>query len=236
MRDKIIALAVSHQYDAAEALLAELETKKAFQKGICLQFIMKMKAIIYEAKNGSTPAVLDMLQNALQITWPGFDDQDIKCINSIADRPLAYYEISILNQIAMYYRNIGDYLHAAKLYERIKDSMDNSYVDEIEKARMYGALLYNYSKTLTQMARYEEALVIINEGVNFELRGRRLQNLPDFAINQAICLLELGRNTESIPYFALGYYGASMFADFGSVENMSIIKDYVFERLDINLA
>jgi len=234
MRDKIIALAVSHEYEAAGALLGELETKKAFQKGICLQFVMKMKAIIYEAKNGPTPIVLEMLREALQITWPNFDDRDIKCVNSISDRPLAYYEISILNQIAMNYRNIGDYSHAAKLYERIKDSMDNSYVDELEKARMYGALLYNYAKTLSQMARYEEALVIIEEGVNFELRGRRLQNLPDFALNKALCLLEMGQNEECLPYFAQGYYGASMFADFGSGENMAVIRDYVKERLGID--
>jgi len=234
MRDKIIALAVSHEYEAAETLLEALSSKKTFQKGICLQFISKMKAIIYSTKNGPTPTGLAMLREALQISWPGFDEQDPKYINSISQRPLAYYEISILNQVAMHYRNTGDYPHAAKLYERLRDSMDNSYVDELEKARMYGALLYNYSKTLAQMARYEEALAIIDEGVNFELRGRRLQNLPDFATSKALCLLELGRKEESIPYFAQGYYGASMFTDFGGAENMQVIQDYVQEKLNIN--
>jgi len=233
MRDKIIALTVSREYNAAEALLMELENKKTFQRGICLQFVLKVKAILYEAKFGSNPNVLVMLRDAIQVTWPAFDDQDIKCINSISERPLAYYELSILNQIAMYYRNIGDYTHAAKLYERLKDSMDNSYVDELEKARMYGALLYNYSKTLAQMTRFEEALTIIEEGFYFELRGRRLQNLPDFAITKALCLYEQGKKNESIPYFAQGYYGASMFADFGSEENMAVIKDYVHEKLGV---
>jgi len=234
MRDKIIALAVSNEYEAAEALLLELENKRAFQKGICLQFVKKMKAIIYGAKTGPTPDILQMLREALQITWPHFDEREPKYVNGISSRPLAYYEISILNQIAMHYRETGDYSHAAKLYERLKDSMDNSYVDELEKARMYGALLYNYSKTLAQMARYDEALNIIEEGVNFELRGRRLQNLPDFTINKALCLLELGRQDESIPYFAQAYYGASMFADFGGKENMAVIEDYVKERLGIS--
>ena len=233
MRDKIIALAVSHEYEAAEELIKELEGKKNFQKGICLQFIKKMKAIIHSAKNGPTPDCLQMLRKALQITWPNFDERDPRYVNNIAQRPLAYYEISILNQITMHYRNTGDYLQAVKMYERLRDSMDNSYVDELEKARMYGALLYNYSKTLIQMARYEEALAIIDEGVNFELRGRRLQNLPDFAINKAFCLLEMGRKEESIPYFAQAYYGASMFADFGGTGNMTIIQDYVQEQLGI---
>ncbi|MCL2528164.1 MAG: hypothetical protein FWE42_07055 [Defluviitaleaceae bacterium] len=233
MRDKIIALAVCHEYDAAEALLNELESKRTFQKGICLQFVKKMHAILYGAKNGPTPEGLQMLREALQITWPNFDESDQRNVNSISQRPLAYYEISILNQIAMHYRSAGDFPHAAKLYERLRDSMDNSYVDELEKARMYGALLYNYSKTLAQMARYEEALVIIEDGVNFELRGRRLQNLPDFAINKALCLLEMGRTEESIPYFAQAYYGASMFADFGGSENMAVIQEYVMERLGI---
>jgi len=233
MRDKIIALVVSSQYEAAEELLKELEAKKTFQKGICLQFIKKMKAIIQTAKTGPTPDCLDMLREALQITWPGFDETGQKYVNSISSRPLAYYEISILNQIAMHYQSIGSYAHAAKMYERLKDSMDSSYVDELEKARMYGALLYNYSKTLVLMARYDEALGIIEEGVNFELRGRRLVNLPDFAINKAFCLLELGRREESIPYFAQAYYGASMFADFGTSGNMAVIKEYVYEQLGI---
>jgi len=233
MRDKIIALAVSHEYEAAEALLQELAAKKTFQKGICLQFVKKMEAIIHDAKHGPTPQVLEMLCTALQITWPAFDETNPKCINSIAIRPLAYYEISILNQIAMHYRNIGDYPTAIKLYERLRESMDNSYVDELEKARMYGALLYNYAKSLAQMTRYDEALSIINEGINFELRGRRLQNLPDFAICKALCLLEVGRKEESIPYFAQGYYGAGMFADFGGTQNMTIIIDYVCEKLGI---
>jgi len=233
MRDKIIALAVSHEHEAAEELLKELEAKRAFQKGICLQFIKKMKAIIYSAKNGPTPDCLQMLREALQITWAGFDERSKQYIDGISNRPLAYYEISILNQIAMHYRDAGDYAHAAKMYEKLKHSMDNSYVDELEKARMYGALLYNYSKTLSLMADYEEALQIIDEGINFELRGRRLQNLPDFAINKACCLLELGKKEESIPYFAQAYYGASMFADFGGSQNMAIIQEYTRERLGI---
>ena len=233
MRDKIIALAVSHEYEAAEELLKELEAKRAFQKGICLQFVKKMKAIIHSAKNGPSPYCLQMLREALQITWPGFDESDSKFIENIGNRPLAYYEISILNQIAMHYRDAGDYAHAAKMYEKLKHSMDNSYVDELEKARMYGALLYNYSKTLSLTAHYHEALQIIDEGFNFELRGRRLQNLPDFAINKACCLLELGEKEESIPYFAQAYYGASMFADFGGIQNMAVIQEYVRERLGI---
>jgi len=233
MRDKIIALAVSHEYEAAEELLKELESKRAFQKGICLQFIKKMKAIIYSAKHGPTPCGLDMLREALQITWPGFDERDGTYIENIASRPLAYYEISLLNQIAMHYRDAGDYACAAGMYEKLKHSMDNSYVDELEKARMYGALLYNYSKALILLRQYERALVIIEEGVNFELRGRRLQNLPDFAINKAFCLVELGKNEESIAYFAQAYYGSSMFADFGGGHNMAVIQDYVRQRLGI---
>jgi len=233
MRDKIIALIASNEYEAAEALLSELETKKAFQKGICLQFIVKMKAILHESKFGSTPEVLDMLREALRITWPTFDDSETKCINSISERPLAYYEISILNQIAMHYRNIGEFQHAVRIYERLKDSMDNSYVDELEKARMYGALLYNYSKTLAQMSRYEEALAIIEEGEIFELRGRRLNNLPDFAITKALCLLELGRKEESLSYFAQGFFGASMFADFGG-QDMDILREYVLEKIGVD--
>ena len=234
MRDKIIALAVSHEYEAAEELLKELEAKRAFQKGICLQFVKKMKAIIHNAKNGPTPDSLQMLREALQITWPDFDDNDEGCIESISRRPLAYYEISLLNQLAMHHRDAGNDPHAAKIYEKLKYNMDNSYVDELEKARMYGALLYNYSKTLILMAQYEKALKIIDEGVEFEQRGQRLTNLPDFSLNKAVCLLELGKKEDSIPHFALAYYGSGLFLDFGGRQNMAAIQEYAEERLGMS--
>jgi len=234
MRDKIIALVASHEYEAAEELLKELEGKRAFQKGICLQFIKKMQAIIFNAKNGPTPECLEMLREALQITWPGFDERSQEYIQNISMRPLAYYEISILNQIASHYRDINDYTHAAKMCEMLKHNMDNYYVDELEKSRMYGALLYNYSKALILMKQYDEALKIIDQGVEFEQRGQRLLILPDLTMNRAICLLELGKKEESTPHLALAYYGASMFADFGGRQNMAIIKEYAKERLGVD--
>ena len=232
MRDKIIALTASREYDAAAELLKELAGKKSFQKGICLQFVKKMEALILSAKKGNTPEVLEILREALKITWPAFDERDQKCVNGIAVRPLAYYEISILNQIAMHYCNTGESALAVKIYERIRDSMDTFYVDELEKARTYGPLLFSYAKALTMMERYSEALAVADAGIEFEQRGQRLLHLPDLVATKAVCLLELGRKDESLSYFALAYYSAGLFEE-DLAETGAAIWDIVKERLGV---
>ena len=46
-------------------------------------------------------------------------------------------------------------------------------------------------------------------------------------------MLELGEKKESLPYFALAFYGSIIFAEYGGVNNAKIIFDYVRGHLGV---
>ena len=231
MRDKVLDLVIRRKYADAETLLPALKKRKHFQKGIGLQFIKLVEVIVFGGVGGTdNPACLDMLREALQLTWPGFDERDPRFINSIPHQRITRNEISLIHQIAGYYTDTGNNAHAAKIYERLKDNMDLNIADERAKAVMYGAVIYGYSRPLIRTQQFDDALKVIEEGEILELRGRHLNNLPNYAVSKAIGLFSLGEKEKSIPYFAQSYYGFSLFVDFGYGGHMDIIRDHVKEH------
>jgi transcriptional regulator with XRE-family HTH domain len=221
-RDEIMSRLVNRQYDAAEKLLAELETSEAYHTGVNLQFIKNAKASIIESKEGYNNNHINMVREALKITRPDFDE------NKIPQYRLTYYELMLINKMAIHDTENNNRNHGLKIFERLRDSMNGSYADESEKIRMYSVVLYNYSKNLGLQKRYDEALEIIAEGEELELRHGSFKLLPDFSINKACDLLEMGEKEKSVPYFALAYYGSLLLKD-----DAAVINDYVRERLGI---
>ena len=225
MRDEVNSRLVTLKFESAAELLVELKEKKSYKNGFGLQFVKGAEATIFASREGwDNPRYLKMLEDALKITKPKFDEK-------MVDRyRLTYQEIILVNEIAMYYCESKKLSRGIRLFERLRDSMDDHYVDEHEKMRMYTLVLYNCSKYMGQKERYAEALEIVTEGENLELKHRQLTLLPSFAINRACCMLETGKKKESVPYFALAYYG---FALLGESFNQQATANYVEEHLEM---
>ena len=225
-RDEINVNIVNLKFDKAEKLLEVLKGKKAYKKrNIGQQFIKEAEATIFASKKGyDKPEYLAMLMEALKITIPDFDEKEVDKYN------LAYAEITIINQMAIHYCEAGDTRRGVKLFERLIDSLNDSYVDEHEKVRTYITVLYNYSKYLGIMKRYDEALEIVDEGEMLSISHGAFTLLPSFAINRACNLLDLGKKEESVPYFAMAFYGT---VTLDEKNNYLKIIDYVKEHLGI---
>jgi transcriptional regulator with XRE-family HTH domain len=225
MRNEIIAQLILGKADEAEAVLNELETHFDYRKGSNLQFILIAKARLTLKREGYGEAYLKLVNMAIRITIPDFNDKEIYKYR------LTYNEITLINMLALYYANNNEIPQAVRIYERLRDSINTFYVDEYEKIRMYALIMYNYSKYLGLMKRYDEALEIIAEGVAYDVRHSRLSILPSFMTNKACDLLEMGKAEASVPYFALAYYGAELLE---KVESKNINANYVKERLNIS--
>ena len=226
-RDEINSRLANDQYELAAELLPELKTKKRFKdkKGICAQFIKNAEASIFASRNGSGhPEYLEMLKVAMDATRPKFDERKADTYR------LGYYELMIANQMAIYYCETGDLPRGLKLFDRLRDGMNDYHVDEREKVRMYPTILYNYSKYLGWASRRQEAIQMVKEGEEMGLRHKRLTLLPRFAINKAYGLQELGQKKESVPFWALAYYGSKLLGD---KVNAPIVANYVREHLGI---
>ena len=228
IRDDIIALLPERRWQEAEILLEQLKNEKEYKKGVNIQFIKMVEAsvFLYKEEEKYTESYLDMLYDALKITIPKFHESMIEHYH------LSLYEIILINKVALYFCGTGQRFKGIKFFERLKESMDRTYVDELEKMNMYGTILYNYSKSLGLEGRYKEALEIIAIGEKLCVKHGRLTLLPSYAVNKACDLLELGKKEESLPYFAMSYYGCGSVR---RIEDRKITKDYVEDTLNLVL-
>ena len=232
MRDRINTLLVLNEYDEAEALLdlLSIETEEDNEPSLKLQFVLYSKATILHGKDGKTGEHLAMLQKALAITLPNFAEK------ALAKYRLSYSEIIIINQLAGYYASQNDdkmRKRGLKIYKDLAKAMNTYIVDEDEKVRMFETILYNQSKYLGVDRQYEKALKVVTEGERLAREHCRLRSLPGFAINRACDMYELGKKKESLPYFALAFYGSVIFAEYDGVDSARIIHDYVKAHFDI---
>jgi len=207
LRDQAEEMLIAQRYSEAGILLKELESMRQFVKNnVNKQFIETGKALIHAFRHASPPPEFpEMLLNALRITYPKFTELNIK------QNPLTYNEIFIINAYAGYYKDIGDASRAADIYERLLRNLNERYVDEVAKARMYSTIVLNYSSCLGRKEDRYEALAVIEEGMKIEQKHQRLTMLPGLSFNKGYNMLKMGRDKESIPHFALAYYSATMF-------------------------
>ena len=146
---------------------------------------------------------------------------------------MTFNEIAIVAQYAAYYSTIDDHARAVEIYGRLYRNITSKYADDVVKARMYSTILLNYSTCLGRMGRLSEALAIIIEGENFARNHGRLTLLPSLAFNRGYALLMMGKKEESIPYFALSYFGTSLFSQHKKADFLPTIRKFVKDKLMI---
>jgi len=230
LREEIYMLLFNIQFDKANRLLNELERDEEYKKkNVNLQFIKMSRAIIFDDRNshGQDPTYLAMLMDALLHTCKDFDE------NKIESYALTYCEALLINQIASYHGNTGNISRAVNMYGQLCSNIDRRYTDDTLKARIYATIMYNYSKYLGLSGDRLKALAIIEQVENYERDRERLVRLHNFNGNKAYGLYMLGRQEESVPYFALAYYGAVMVADYGGTKFSITTRNFVREHFGI---
>jgi len=229
LRDRINTLFRERRHDVAEQLLGELESMKNAQKQKVLrQFVKMSKAIILNAQQSAPhPDFPGMLADAMKITCPNFDERNINRYY------LTHNESSIINCYAGHFVEVGDLPRANDIYEQLYRNLARKYVDEYELSRAFSTVLFNYSTSLGRSDRQNEAMSVITDGENFEKRRRNLVELPGFAYNRGYNMVALGEKEKSLPYFAMAYYGASLFAKQGLAVYLPYIQGTVSREFRI---
>ena len=227
LRDEIVLSIGTFQKERAKELLKKLESKKSYGERVNRQFILYANATLFGKDNGNKEEYLSMLYKAIRITISHFNEKEISHYR------LTHNEISIINLIANHYAATGEIERAIEIFSRLRTSMDKYYVDEAEKVRLYGSIMYNFSIYLGTNGQYDDALDVIADGEAFALRHDSLNILAILAINKACDLLEIGSHNESIPFFAMAFFGAVMFGKYRHRNDVSVIRDYVKKNLGL---
>jgi len=235
MRDELNSRLAHRRYAEAEDLLQKLKTKKAYQKGVNLQFIRLAEASIYREKNGYNDTHLEMLIKAWGTVrgTPNEDTPDEYTFDedAIINQRLTFKEVTTVNQIAIHLCETGQQRKGLRLFEDLIKNMDKFYVDNTEKMRMYPAILYNYSKNLGRAGMRKDAFALAIEGDEICAGDGDLDMLSSFAGNRAYSLQDLGDKEKSVPIFAQAYHSSGMV---GKIENQNITKQYVKKRFNID--
>jgi len=230
LRDYIHLLLVTNNHDKAAEELVKLKEYKKYNTGVNLQFILRAEAMLFMKNHGAkNPEFEKQLIEALALTWPDYNEDDLY------RKPLTYNESIIIDCLAISYMASEDYKRACKIYEALISNLDRRYVDVREKSRMYAGLIYNYSICLAKLDRRSDALEIIQQAEEFEQRHGVLNVLPLLTYNKAFNLYEKSEKEKSLAYFAMAYYGFTIFKEHGRANAISIARNRVKKNFGIIL-
>ena len=214
-----------HGIKKAGALIEEMEQDEAFASKENQQFLLMKKASLAFLL-GNACNMYNYALEAIKITKPHFDDSKIESYAMSLD------EVWLINQfaIACFLKDLPE--KSAGIFTALKSAIDRRDVYGDELINTYASLLYNLSKNLSLLKRYEECLNVCDEGIEWSTKHRNSFHHPLFMSNKSYCLLHLGRKEEAVGLLKMVY---AIFMGFGRYSELSQIKNYVEMEFDIKI-
>lgn len=146
---------------------------------------------------------------------------------------MTYEEILLLNNIAIQYAHLGDIETAIKLLYHIKIFYGKQVCDIEEALRTKSMVLYNLSKYLGLVERYDECISVCGEGIKLATETGRCLDLSNTYYNLSWSLYHRnkpGDKEASLYYMKLAYYNACTMNKKASIEKYSKV---ILDRYDI---
>ncbi|MDR1664270.1 MAG: helix-turn-helix domain-containing protein [Clostridiales bacterium] len=177
----------------AEKIVKRLEKAGKHRKNILdRQFLYRARATIAGHKK-EWQAMYDYAFEGLNLTIKDFKEDEID------QSVISFDEIHLINQLATARNFLSPDLEAAtNIYARLKTTLDYGYLEGDEMSGIYFNLLYNLSKNLGLLKRYEESITLCDEGIERCLNQKEALCYPLFLINKACGVLHLGEEKEGV--------------------------------------
>lgn len=211
----------------AKSLIEEIWGAKGFEKGLGLQFLLICKAslAILKAESESVKEAeliesLRILNEAINITIPNFDE------SKIGDYLLSYEEIIAISSIAGVYFFQKEYERAVSILDSLKRNMDIYCLNRMDKARYYPYILSNLVEALYELKRYDDVISICVLGRSFCIEYCRAWEVPVFLTFQGKCLAELGRKDEAKQILLDAFYSSRAL---GQQLNTEILNGFFYK-------
>jgi len=231
LRKEIDILASLQRYDEAHVLLENLSKLSDYKNGIGLQFVLAMRAYIYDEKHGADHQYLALLLEAIKVTIPDFN------INDIHKYPLTLEEATIIMNIANYYMKHNHLMRANNIFNMLLENIIQKWFDESLIAGIFSTLSYNYSRSLGRSGQRTEALSVLEEALTLDIKWGRLYMLPNLIYNKCFILQKLNGNTDEVcNLYKLCCYAANLFANHGKGHTAQLANKKLTEHWGIDLS
>lgn len=207
------------------AKLQELEQITKSDDKITQQYILCMR-VIFGTPEGNYPPEeqLPMLMEAIRITVPGFDPEEIN------RRLYSIDETRVIDRIAATYSRCGDYDKAADMYNQLLKYVDKHYQQITLSAGYIPLVTSNYAITLAHCKRYEKAIEIAKRGWEACVKRVEYRLLPSLIHTMAECYFYLGNLEKSRELYCQAYY---VYRAVGEQGNCNILINEAKEHLGI---
>lgn len=150
------------------------------------QFIMFNRAVVNMKKGEDIDKVIDMLSEAMRITYPQFDISKTASV-----KLLTMDEMLIISNIAIALNSKGSVLDAIKWETFLKEYMENDRLEYDGVGRLYPLVVFNLSNWVGSYNRYEEALQLCNIGIEYCNEHGKLNMYTELLYNKSKYLFEL---------------------------------------------
>lgn len=190
--------------DEAAARKAMFELEERLADNPCKfhrQYVLFTRTVLLWGE-GCPPAELRaLLDDAIHITIPDFDEA------AVYGYLLGGTELEIVNMMHVVHRENGRDDLAIALLTRLSKNIRKNYMNDTEKAGRLTFILINLSSVLGMNERYDEALALVEEGIELGQRYCALKMLPCLAYNKAY-ILHHTKQEEQVPdLLRQAYYG-----------------------------
>lgn len=214
------------EIESIDKLIKELEENIDFKKSLNWQFLIVAKAANIINKKGDLDFAKELVIEALKISIPSFQEKNID------KYLLSNYELKAINLISVIYSNKGEMDKSIELLFKLKESLEKNCVDDIQLGKNLPMIIYNLTRELGLIKRYDEAIELSNIGIKSCLKSSNFNMLPRIVLNKGCCLYEIGDMETSKRLLLQAYYSFDMTENFGSKEK---VKNYIKEKFDIVL-
>lgn len=208
-------------FKQAERLLKEIEKevdmsiiKNRQQIGLC-QVVCN-----YRLKKIKIEEALQQVETLLQLTLEKVD------MRFKLPYQLTSVELSLLNQMAVYYKKIGQQQKAIEILKALYDYFHQSKLEAPEYNQKYFMIITNLAYTLEELGQLEEAIELLNkslmDGVKYNMGFRLGSNLVEMAYIQ-----EKMGDDSCLKNYEYGYFLCGLFKNF---VNQNRMKNYILEK------
>ncbi len=139
---------------------------------------------------------------------------------------LTSVELSLLNQMAVYYKKMGQQTKAVEILKVLYDYFQQSKLEAPEYNQKYFMIITNLAYTLEELGQLEEAIELLNkslmDGVKYNMGFRLGSNLVEMAYIQ-----EKMGNDSCLKNYEYGYFLCGLFKNF---VNQNRTKNYILEK------
>ena len=187
--------------ELALAKLAELEQIIDADDTITLQYILSTKATFGKSDGPyGFQEQRDMLMEAIRLTLPRFDLQEINQFRYSIE------EMTILNKIAVTYAQEGKKKEAAVIYDQLLQYIERNDLELPENLHHFCMIAHNYAINLGKEGKYKQAIEISERGQQIGIKYGNYLQLPGFLAIQAECYYFLGEKEKSASLYFQACY------------------------------